>query len=477
MKVLFVASEGVPFVKTGGLADVIGSLPRELRKQGLDVRVVLPKYGDIPDHFKQAMVTVKELTVPLGWRKQYCGVQELIFEGVPFYFIDNEYYFNRPGLYDHGDEAERFAFFCRAVLEALPHLDFVPDILHCHDWHTGMVSVFLKAHYGTDPFYQRLRTVFTIHNLNYQGVFPGEILGDLLGLGQEYFTPEGIEFYDQVNFMKGGIHYSDLITTVSETYAREIQMPYYGEKLDGSLKQRSERLQGIVNGIDYERYDPWTDPFISKNYHGKAPAKKRENKKALQSCFQLPQRADVPVLALVSRLVGHKGLDLLAHILEELLALDVQMVILGTGEQKYEAFFRSVAGNYPDKLAAWITFSEDLSHVIYAGADIFVMPSLTEPCGLGQIIALRYGCIPVVRETGGLMDTVEPYNEMTGEGNGFRFANYNAHDLLFTLKEAIDLYQQKKIWNKIVRNAMKSDFSWYKSALKYQNLYKMLINP
>lgn len=472
MKVLFVASEGVPFVKSGGLADVIGSLPKELRKQGLDVRVILPKYGDIPARFKEAMITKKVLTVPLGWRKQYCGIQESEFEGVPFYFIDNEYYFKRQGLYGFWDEAERFAFFCRAVLEAIPHLDFMPEIIHCHDWHTGMVSVFLKACYGGDPFYRNLRTVFTIHNLKYQGVFPKEILGDLLGLGEEYFTLDGLEFYNRVSFMKGGINFSDRITTVSETYTREIRTPFYGEQLDGLLRQKSTKLHGILNGIDYGVYDPGSDPYIEETYDWKAPAKKHENKKTLQRFFQLPEKADTPLLALVSRLVSQKGLDLVARILEELVTMELQMVVLGTGEYQYEELFKGMACRYPDKLAARITFSNELSHLIYAGSDIFLMPSLFEPCGLGQIIALRYGCIPVVRETGGLKDTIKPYNEVSGAGNGFCFTNYNAHDLLFTLKRAIDYYQQKKIWSKLIRSAMKSDFSWYKSAQKYQNLYK-----
>ncbi|WP_003540325.1 glycogen synthase GlgA [Desulfotomaculum nigrificans] len=474
VRVLFVASEGVPFVKTGGLADVIGSLPKELRKQGLDVRVMLPKYGDIPIHLKEKMVSIKKITIPVGWRQQYCGIEALNQEGVPFYFIDNEYYFKRPGLYGFYDEAERFAFFCRAVLESLPHLDFAPQIIHCHDWHTGMVSVLLKAHYKNHPFYQGIRTMFTIHNLQYQGVFPRSILGDLLNLGEEYFTIDGVEFYGQVSFMKGGLNFSDLLTTVSETYAREIQDPYYGERLDGLLRYRQKDLHGILNGIDYELYNPANDPLICAPYDWQSLNGKQVNKEKLQRILCLPPRQDVPVIAIVSRLVSQKGLDLVAHVLEEIMNMDVQLVVLGAGEKKYEQLFKDFALRYPDKLSTNLYFGNTLAHRIYAGADILLMPSRFEPCGLGQIIALRYGCLPLVRETGGLKDTILPYNRYTGAGNGFSFTNYNAHELLFTLQRAVELYQQPEIWFKLVVNAMQSDFSWYKSAQKYKDLYNRL---
>jgi len=475
MKILCAASEGVPFVKTGGLADVIGSLPKELRKQGVDVRVVLPKYGDIPSRFTARMVCRKTLTVPLGWRNQYCGILELEQDGVPFYFIDNEYYFKRPGLYGFYDEAERYAFFGRAVLESLPHLDFVPQVLHCHDWHTGMIPVWLKAHYGHLSFYRQMLTVFTIHNLQYQGIFPRVILGDILGLSDDYFTIEGVEFYGQVNFMKGGLNFADLITTVSPTYAREIQYPFFGEKLDGLLKYKSGILHGILNGIDYEIYNPATDPLIFYPYDAASAGRKQENKEKLQQQLGLPICKDVPLIGIISRLVSQKGLDLVAHVLEEILAMDVQMVVLGTGEARYEELFRHMAGRYPHKLSANLFFSDELAHRIYAGSDLFLMPSLFEPCGLGQIIALRYGSLPVVRETGGLNDTVQSFNDYTGDGNGFSFTNYNAPDLLYTVRRAVGFYRRPEIWNKFRVNAMKSDFSWYKSAQKYQDLYKNII--
>lgn len=477
MKVLFVASEGVPFVKTGGLADVIGSLPIELKNQGLDVRVVLPKYGDIPIHYQDKMECMKKITVPLGYRRQYCGIEKLEHDGITYYFIDNEYYFNRhQGLYGFWDEAERFAFFCRAVLESLPYLDFKPQVIHCHDWHTGMVSVLLKAHYANQPYYRGIRTIFTIHNLKYQGVFPREILGDLLELDESYFNIDGVEFYGQVSFMKGGINFSDLITTVSETYAHEIQFPFYGEQLDGLLRHKKAFLHGILNGIDYNFYNPASDPRICKQYSWRTFRKKQENKEKLQKILCLPVRSDIPLIGMVSRLVSQKGMDLIAYVLDEILALDIQLVVLGTGDQRYEEMFKTAAIRHPDKLSANIMFGTTLAHRIYAGSDIFLMPSLFEPCGLSQLIALRYGSLPLVRETGGLRDTVQSFNEHTGEGNGFSFTNINAHDFLHTLQRAVGYFYQPEVWSKLVLNAMKNDFSWYKSAQKYQDLYKKVVS-
>lgn len=475
VKVLFVAAEAVPFIKTGGLADVIGSLPKALKSQGIDVRVMLPKYSDIPNSFKEEMKAIAQLTVPVSWRQQYCGVEQLEYQGVPFYFVDNEYYFKRPGIYGHYDDAERYAYFCRAVLESLPSIDFKPDVIHCHDWHSGMVSVFLKAFYDGNPFYQDIRTLFTIHNLGYQGVFAKEILPDILGLDQSYFTPDKLEFHDGVSFMKGGLVYSDIITTVSKTYAEEIQYPYFGEKLDGFLRARRADLKGIVNGIDYDLHNPAADQHLSANYNIKTIHLKQENKVKLQQRLGLPVRRDIPILAIVSRLVAPKGLDLIAHVLDELLGHeDVQLVVLGTGEEKYQQMFQHAAWQYPSKVSANIFFDETLAHQIYGGADIFLMPSLYEPCGIGQLIALRYGTLPVVRETGGLKDTVLPYSKYTGEGNGFTFTNYNAHDMLFTIKRALGLFYDRPLWNKIVINAMNSDYSWSKSAREYINLYENL---
>lgn len=474
MQVLFAASEATPFIKSGGLGDVVGSLPHALRKHNLDVRVIIPKYSDIPENFKQKLIFKKSITVDVGWRKQFCGIEEYVYEDVPFYFIDNEYYFKRPGLYGYYDEAERFTFFCRAILASLPYLDFKPQIIHTHDWQTALLSLFLKAFYQDDPDYNSIKTIFTIHNLKYQGIFPPEVLGDLLGLGGEYFTEDKLEFYGNINFMKAGLIYSDLITTVSPTYAEEIKDPYFGENLDGFLRKKGDKLFGILNGIDYKKYDPLTDLHIFVNYKSSLK-KKNENKLQLQELLNLPVRQDVPVIAVISRLVNQKGFDLVEHVLDEILALDLQLIVLGTGEQKYENLFRDAAQYYPQKVSANITFDETLAHKIYAGADMFLMPSLFEPCGLSQMIALRYGTIPIVREIGGLKDTVQSYDEFTGEGNGFSFTNYNAHDMLFTINRAVNFYQDQETWTKIVKNAVKSKFSWKKSAQEYIDLYNRLI--
>jgi starch synthase len=472
MNVLFVASESVPFIKTGGLADVIGSLPKELNKHGVQARVILPKYSDIPAEWKKKMKPKATCTVWVGWRRQYCGIEEAIVDGVHYYFVDNEYYFNRNGLYGHYDDGERFAYFCRAVLEALPLLDFDPDILHCHDWHTGMVSVMLKAHYGHIPYYQRIRTVFTIHNLKYQGVFPYSILNDLLGLGDSWFTSDKLEFYGGVSFMKGALVYSDLLTTVSKTYAQEIQTSYFGEQLDGLLRARGHSLTGIVNGIDYDLYNPETDPHLVNNYRD--PAGKKPNKAALQAQLGLPVQPDVPIISIVSRLVEQKGLDLIAHVLEQMFSLDVQFVVLGTGDFAYENLFRNMMHHHPDQVSAHILFNEELARRIYAGSDLFLMPSQFEPCGIGQLISLRYGTVPIVRETGGLKDTVQPYNKYTGEGNGFSFANYNAHEMLAAVERAVDLYHHKPLWNTLTNNARLKDYSWNESARRYTQLYQTL---
>jgi len=481
LKVLFAAAEAAPFVKTGGLGDVIGSLPKELRKSGIDVRVMLPKYQHIPAQFQQQMVCKAQFTVPVGWRQQYCGVEELEYQGVKFYFLDNQYYFQRDGFYGYYDDGERFSYFSRAVLESLAQLNFIPDVLHCHDWHTGMVSVLLDAHYRHLPLYKHIRTLFTIHNLRYQGVFPKEVLTDLLGLDWRYFTIDGLEFYDQVNFMKGGLAYSDLISTVSKTYSWEIQQPYFGEQLDGLLRKRKDRLKGIVNGIDYELYNPAADKNICSSYDVHRPDGKRENKVKLQARLGLPVREDLPLIAIISRLVGPKGMDLIEEVLPEMLegrqdCPDFQFVVLGTGESKYENLFRQLSWKYPSKVSATIGFDQTLAQQIYAGADIFLMPSLYEPCGIGQLIAMRYGCLPIVRETGGLLDTVTPYNQYTGEGTGFSFANYNASEMCAAIRSALELYQNDETWKKLMLNAMSRNFSWEESAQEYHQLYQLLVS-
>lgn len=481
LKILFVAAEAVPFSKTGGLGDVVGSLPKELKKQEIDARVILPNYQDIPEKYKKEMVLKTKFVVQVGWRQKYCGVLEMEYQGITFYFIDNEYYFKRHGFYGYDDDAERFGFFARAVLESLNQIDFMPDILHCHDWHTGMVSVLFDADYRKLPEYAHIKTLFTIHNLRYQGIFPKEILQDVLGLDWKFFTPDGVEFNNTVNFLKGGLAYSDMISTVSRTYAAEIQDPYFGEQLDGFLRKHQDVLVGIINGIDYEDYNPATDKKIFTNYDVKSLTKRTENKLALQKQLGLAVDADIPMLAIVSRLVGPKGIDLMERRLVDMLkemSIDnheAQLVVLGTGEARYENFFRYIAWQYPGKISASIMFDDALARQIYAGADMFLMPSLYEPCGIGQLIAMRYGCVPIVRETGGLRDTVEPYDEEVGTGNGVSFANYNAHEMSDAIDAAIAMFRNKKQWQQVVSNGMKSDYSWQKSAQQYKEVYKKMV--
>lgn len=475
LKVLFVAGEAMPFVKTGGLGDVTGSLPKELQKQGLDVRVIIPKYSNIPQALKEKMVFKRDLIVPLVWRNQFCALLEMKYQGVTFYFVENEYYFKRDGIYGMFDDAERYAFFCRAVLESLQYLDFMPDILHCHDWHAAMVSVFLKAHYEHIPAYQKLRTLFTIHNLHYQGAFQPSVLYDILELDESYFTLDTLECNGAVNFMKGGLVFSDLLSTVSSTYAEEIQEDNYGEGLNGILRMRRRDLSGIVNGIDYEVYNPENDARLYTPYSWQTAEKKTANKLKLQEQLGLPVNADVPMLAMVSRLVGSKGLDLVVHVLDEILSMEVQLVILGTGEERYHNLFSHAAWVHPEKFSVHLGFDDDLAHKVYAASDLFLMPSRFEPCGIGQLIAMRYGSLPIVRETGGLKDTVQSYNEESGIGNGFSFANYNAHDMLYTIKRAIRLCQDKAIRFTMMKQAMCTDFSWQQSAQQYQRLYEKLL--
>lgn len=481
LKVLFAAAEAVPFVKTGGLADVIGSLPKELKQQGVDARVILPNYQDIGEDYKKQMVLKNTFIVQVGWRQQYCGVLELTYQGITFYFIDNEYYFKRSGFYGYGDDGERFSFFCKAVLEAVTKIDFIPDVIHCHDWHTGMVSVLLDANYRQLPEYEHIKTIFTIHNLRYQGIFPKEILSELLSLDWSYFKPDRVEFYDTVNFMKGGLVYSDLISTVSQTYAQEIQYPYFGERLDGFLRKRQGDLVGIVNGIDYDVYNPGTDTKICSNYDVDSLPNKTKNKLHLQEQLGLAVQADIPMIAIISRLVEPKGMDLVASIIGDMFKYmsigdyGAQLVILGTGEGNYENFFKYMAWEHQGKISANIKFDDTLAHQIYAGADLFLMPSLYEPCGIGQLIAMRYGCLPIVRETGGLRDTVQAYNQYEGTGNGFSFANYNAQEMADTIIRAMLLFKDKEKWNTLVKNAMSMDYSWQQSAKQYQEIYNKIL--
>ncbi|HZK54008.1 MAG TPA: glycogen synthase GlgA [Desulfosporosinus sp.] len=475
MKLVFVTAEADPFVKTGGLGEVMGSLPAFLHRQGVDVRVIMPKYSTIAEHFQRDMTHLAHFDVPVAWRQQYCGLDEMVYLGVHYYFIDNEYYFSRPNIYGEFDDAERFAFFSRAALESLMHIPGVkPDIIHCQDWHTALIPLMLKEFYSHGPLYYPIKTLFTIHNLKYQGIFSQEVLSDVVGLGMEYFTDNTLEFNGAVNFMKAALLYSDRITTVSPTYAEEIKDPYYGENLDGLLRKRDKSLTGILNGIDYNVYDPMKDPYLMVKFSNSAVAKK-ENKKYLQSVVGLPVRGDKPLLSMVSRLVDQKGVDLLVHVMQDILALDVQIIILGTGDQRYEEILRYFASKYPENLAVKLEFSDKLAHQIYGGADMLLMPSRFEPCGISQMIAMRYGTVPIVRETGGLKDTVIPYDETTGVGNGFNFSNYNAHELLFAVQRAVKTYREDKVvWETIRQNALKGDYSWEKSANAYIKIYESL---
>ena len=475
-KVLFATFEAVPFVKTGGLGDVGGSLPGALNKAGAEVRVILPKFATIPQEYKDQMVHVTDFYLYLAWRSVYCGIEMLEKDGVTWYFVDNEYYFGRSYPYGFDDDGERIAFFSKAICECIQYLDFAPDVLHCNDWHTALSPVFLREFYQGMEKYERIRTVFTVHNLKFQGMFGGELLGNVLGLHEIPAARDQLMQDGAVNYMRGAFNYSDRITTVSPTYAEEIRTEFYGEKIEDVLNRRRDILSGILNGIDIKEYNPRTDPHISVKFGPTTLEKKAVNKTRLQAELGLKVDKDVPMIGLISRLTDQKGLDLVNHILGELLREDVQLVVLGVGQKEYEDAFRSFQRQYPEKVSANICFDGPLSHKIYACADMVLVPSLFEPCGLTQMIAMRYGTLPVVRETGGLKDSVQPYNQFTGEGNGFSFANYNAHELLFTLQRAVRLYKEnREAWNGLVKNAFATDFSWKGSAKKYVRLYRGLM--
>ena len=475
MKILFVASEMAPFAKTGGLADVAGSLPFALEKEGHQVSVVLPLYSKIGEKFRKKMKKIKEFYVDLDWRRQYAGIYKYTKDGVDIYFVDNEYYFHRHALYGMYDDGERFAFFNKAVVQMIKELDLQTDIVHANDWHTGLIPVYVRDFAKGQDYYRDIKTVFTIHNLKYQGIFPAEILG-LAGISREYFHEEGLKYHDAVNFMKAGIVYCDALTTVSGSYAQEIKYEFYGENLQGIIRRHEYKLRGIVNGIDYGLYNPEKDTRIPYHYNQKDLEGKWLNKKELQKTFGLPEKGDVPVLSMVSRLVDMKGLDLVRYILDELLQEDIQIVVLGTGESQYEEMFRHFNWKYPDKMSAHLYFNEEEAHLVYAGSDMFLMPSMAEPCGISQLIALRYGTVPIVREAGGLKDTVIPYNRFAGDGTGFSFSNYNAHELLDTIRRATEVYRNKEEWRELVIRAMEAKHDWEKSSKEYTRLYTTLLH-
>lgn len=471
MKILFATSEAEPFIKTGGLGDVSGALPIALAKEKIDVRVVLPLYEGIPSKYRHTMEFIGSTVVALGWRHQYAGVFTQTINGVKYYFVDNEYYFKREGLYGHFDDGERFAFFSKAVLDIIPLIDFYPDVIHCNDWQTALIPVMMDCFYRDKKGYGDIKTVLTIHNIEFQGRMDQSCITDVFGIPESHRNI--VEYDRNANMLKAGIELAHAVTTVSETYAKEIMDPYFACGLEDILQKRSYKISGIVNGIDTALYDPSTDPSLFQRYSIKSIARKKKNKEGLQEMISLPV-TDRPLIGMVSRLTNQKGLDLLMEVIDEILKQDVQMVILGTGDWKYENALNELSKRYTTKLAVIINFSRDIASKIYGGSDMLLMPSRFEPCGLSQLIAMRYGNIPIVRETGGLKDTVIPYNKLTGEGTGFTFKTYNAYDMLDAINRAIAVYDNAAEWQQIMKNAMERDYSWQEQSKKYIALYNSL---
>lgn len=479
-KILFAASECVPFVKTGGLADVCGALPKEFDKAYWDVRVVLPNYSCIPEEYRNKFEYVTHFYMSAGEyiQDKYVGVLKYEYQGITYYFIDNEEYFN--SILPYGDvryDIEKFTFFDKAVLSMLPLIDFQPQVIHCHDWQTGLIPVYLKNEFQGNPFFWEMKSVMTIHNLKFQGVWDIKTMKNLSGLSDDLFSADKLEFKKDANMLKGGLVYADYITTVSDTYAKEIQSAYYGEGLEGLLSARHFDMQGIVNGIDYEVYNPQTDPKIYTNYSSEDfRTKKWKNKVKLQEDLGLTVDKKKYMIGLISRLTDQKGLDLVDCVIEGIIDEHTQLVIIGTGEERYENMFRHFAWKYGDKISANICYSDDLAHKLYAAADAFLMPSRFEPCGLTQLISYRYGTVPIVRETGGLKDTVMPFNEYENTGTGFSFTNYNADEMLNTINYSKQVYfDKKRQWNQMVDRGIQADYSWKKSTGRYMNVYDYLI--
>lgn len=473
MKVLFATSEVAPFSKTGGLGDVAQALPSALQSKRVSTRVISPLYGSISDDWRKEMRFIKYIYVPLGWRNLYCGLFELKHEGVIYYFLDNEYYFKRYDLYGHFDDGERFAFFSKAVTAVLPELGWSPNVIHCNDWQTALIPVYLrKLYYGREE-YDSIKTVFTIHNIEYQGRFGINVLEDVFGLSTDLFNRGTIEFKGGINLMKAAIELSDAVTTVSPTYARELEYGFYAHGLEGVIAAHRYKMSGILNGIDMNVFNPETDPLLSSHFSAENRAGKKANKQELQKLLGLHQNEDIPIIGMVSRLVSHKGLDLVANSIDKIMEKEVQVAVIGRGDWHFEQMFQAAQHNYAGRFAVSLMYNPSLANKIYAGSDMFLMPSKSEPCGLSQMIAMRYGTIPIVRETGGLKDTVTPYIEETGEGRGFTFANYNADDMCYVIGQAVDLYSgNKKAWNDLVRRDMELDFSWSKSVSQYMSLYR-----
>ncbi|QEY34691.1 glycogen synthase GlgA [Caproiciproducens galactitolivorans] len=472
MKVLYCTSEARPFAATGGLAEVAGSLPQALRLRLIGCRVVMPLYEDIPQELRDNMKFITSLSVPVSWRRQYCGVFEAKAGGVIYYLIDNQYYFKRHGLYGHYDDAERFAFLSRAALEMLPYIDFRPDILHSNDWQTALVPIYFSIFYANNDWYKGIKTVQTIHNIQYQGKYGKELVEDVLGIPQSAISI--LEYDGCINLLKGAIECANRVTTVSPTYATEILDPWFSHDLDSILRERTWKLSGILNGIDTVDYDPANDPDLYAPFTPEDRSGKAVNKKELQKRLNLREEPETPLIGMVTRMVPHKGLDLVKEALDRLMTENnVQFVILGSGDWEYENFFKEMQNKYPGRLCACFGFVPELSRKIYAAADIFLMPSKSEPCGLAQMIALRYGAIPVVRETGGLKDSIQDSGD--GQGNGFTFRSYDSGDMLYALRRALEGYQNRGGWDILVERAMKCDFSWGRSANEYIRLYRELI--
>jgi starch synthase len=471
MNLVMVASECAPFFKTGGLADVVASLPKALAKKSHQLTVFLPKHRSLPSEITSKLHFICSFDVHVKWRKQYCGIFSYEQDQVTYYFIDNQYYFDRLQMYGEMDDAERYAYFTHAFFKALETLNIQPELIHCHDWQTALIPLYIKA----GVYNLNVKTVFTIHNLKYQGIFPLSVFDELLHLDRIHIG--GLEYKGTINFMKAALIHADWVTTVSPTYAQEILEPYYGEGLEPFLHARRTSLSGIVNGIDEDIYNPAKDLYVSIPYK-RHYSRKKENKRIMQQELDLTVSTDIPMFVVISRLVEEKGLPLLVHILDELLTTEsVQVVIMGTGESRFEEHFLAISNRYPNSCRFMNVFQEGLARRLYASSDFFLMPSRFEPCGLSQLIALRYESVPIVRETGGLKDTIQPYNEYTGEGNGFSFTNYNANDFLNTIRYGIHLYHQPKHWNQILKNVYKCKLNWEHSAAKYEDIYKKLLNP
>ncbi len=475
LKILFVSAEVAPFAKTGGLADVAGSLPQAMAARGHDVRIVMPRYRKVSGELAYAV----DFPVSMDHRKETCIIRKsklpTASAEVPVYFIDSYQYFDREYLYCYFDDAERFAFLGKAVLEMLPVIDFKPDVIHCNDWQSGPICMLLKERYSKEPFYSKIATVLTVHNLQYQGDFSPETI-KLIDMDESCFTPEKMEFYGTFSFMKAGLNYADVINTVSDTYAKEIQTEEFGERFEGLLKKRAKDLYGIVNGIGYEEFNPSADTRIYRNYDSDSVEEKKFNKYSLQKEMGLPV-GDSPVIGLISRLVGQKGLDLICEGIDNIMKNELQFVLLGAGDEYFENQFKQIKKKYPDKVAIYLGYNADLAQKIYAGSDMFLMPSRFEPCGLGQLISLRYGTIPIVRATGGLADTIKDYDPKSGEGNGFSFIQYSSKELVETIKRAVDFYKSSpQGWSSLVKKALSEDFSWDRSAAKYIEIYKKAVN-